>query len=261
LVLSARSGAVRRTTRGKSGHIRVEVERVLVGGEDPSRARESTLWMNSRSCIHSDFPARSGVFQIMGDHGAGSGRPKRPNRNFASYPVSSRYSWPADFGLLSGGRRASLVAGHPPSRIRSDGRIVARTDAGRPAAAALDSCLRGIAQHSRPPYPVPVPPHHLSRITHEEDLPTQSSSQKAPSRFPRPDADPRRPGDVEKPSPQGPEATRCLTTNPSATLETFVESSTTGFVVATVRSSWSARQGRPGPPVSGSSSPGHVARR
>lgn len=52
------------------------------------------------------------------------------------------------------------------------------------------------------------PPTRL--ICHEEDLPTQSSSQKATSWFPSPDANARRAGDDQESSPKGPKAARCL---------------------------------------------------
>lgn len=45
---------------------------------------------------------------------------------------------------------------------------------------------------------------------HEEDLPTQSSPSEASSRFPSPHAYPRRAGDAEEPSRQGPETARRL---------------------------------------------------
>jgi hypothetical protein len=85
-----------------------------------------------------------------------------------------------------------------------------------------------------------------SLICHEKDIPTKGAPQKASSRIPPPHAYPRRTGDDQESSSKGPEATRCLATNRSVTLETFVESSLTETVAARAGWSWSARQVRTG---------------
>jgi hypothetical protein len=175
------------------------------------------LWKNSAPGIHSNFPASEAIFQMMGRGLDGNERPNRSKHLFANCVFSRELS-------------PSLSEALEPVTLRKH-----RT-------------FRSLCRFS------PLPPSLL--ITHEKDLPTKGSSQKASSRIPPSNAHSRRTSHDQESSAKGPEATRCLTTNPSVTLETFVESCLTGNVVASAGSSWSVRQARPDLLVSASSSRG-----
>lgn len=167
------------------------------------------MWMNSTRGIHSDFPASTGIFQMMARRGDDEQRPKRPNRIFAPCLLSSRVvGRPTSGEGLQDPSVTACQGVHIAVRVVSPG-LLARTDAGRSTAAAparpratLHKCatLRNLCWF------LPRPP----LISHEEDLPTKSSSQKASPRFPRKDAHPCRTRHHQEPARQRPEASRCL---------------------------------------------------
>ena len=166
----------------------------MVGAMGQSRARESPLWKVSARCFHSNFPVRTGIFQMIPSRPIESRRPNRANHLFANSMLSSR---PRPVGRHPGGSSA-------PFTLRNTG-------------------------HTRNLSRFPTEP---ILFCHEKDLPTQSQAEKAPARLPSSHAHPRRSGDTQESSPKGPKASRCLNTCHSATHETFVESSSTGIVVA-----------------------------
>jgi ribonuclease P protein component len=132
--------------------------------------------MNSRHSIHRDFPASHGIFQIMAAPTPGRNRPKRSNRIFASFPVSSRVRLSGPTNDAGGPATCKAV------RLRSDTNL---------------RNLQGF-----PPLP--------KFFRHEEDLPTKSSSPEAATRIPSPHAYARGSGDPQESPRQGPEAARRL---------------------------------------------------
>ena len=215
--------------RGSGGTLPVESSEYWMAGVDQSRARESPLWMKPVCPIHRDFPARGSIFQMLAGELAAPERPRPSNRNFANHTDLSRVS-----PVFPPGDPLSVGLG-PVDRID----VTLRNHWG----------FRIVFWFSL---------YQLS--FYEEDLSTQSPSSETPAWFSSPHADSGRPRNSQASSCQGPEAARRLTSNPFATLGTFVECSPTEAGVAMVESSWWARQGGRDPLASGSSFRNDVAR-